>query len=55
MEDSSYPELVIISSDEVCPVVSTTTQFWEEFKLVTRSYVETDEVNSKMSTFYPLF
>ena len=55
MEDSSYPELDIIRSDEVCPVVSATTQFWEEFKLVTRSYVETDEVNCTLPTFYPLF
>ena len=54
MKDISFPELDIIHNDEVCPVVSATTQFWDEFKLVTRSYLETDEVNRTLPTFYPL-
>ena len=53
VEDSSYPELDIIRG-EVCPVVSATTQFWEEFKHVTRPYVETEEVKCTLPTFYPL-
>ena len=32
--------------------VSATMQFWEEFKLVTRSYVKTNEVNCTLPTFY---
>ena len=36
----------------MCPVVSATTQFWKEFKLVTISYVETDEVLHFAYTIY---
>ena len=55
LEDSSFSELDIIHNDEVCPVVSATTQFWEEFKRVMRFYVETDDyfadILSVMLTF----
>ena len=51
MENISFPGSDIIHNYEVCSAVLARTQYWEEFKLVTRS----DEVNCTLPTLYLLF